>query len=90
MLPSHGFGPKECDQLLQQLGGLQHTAVARFATSLLARAHAQYNCTVNLRLGHIALSGRMRPHFPVHRWRKKQRHTPPRTSKAQQAKQLWR
>ena len=60
------LGLKKRDQILEQLLGLEHAAVAGLAAGLVALTHAQHGGAVLAQLGHVTHRGRMGPHFAVH------------------------
>ena len=60
------FGLEQRHHFLQQFVGFEHAPVAGFATSLFALPHTQHLGAVGGELRHVALGGRMRPHFTVH------------------------
>ena len=78
------------DDFFQQFGRLQHAAIARFAAGLRAKAHGQHARAVSGRLPHVALRGRVRPHFTVHGGRQQQRRALARARQAQQREQIVR
>ena len=85
-----GLGREKSDQLVQQLQRLQHAAVTRLATGLVAIAHAQHHGAVLRHLRQIALRGGMGPHFAVHGRGQQQRHALRGARQTQQAEQLVR
>ena len=69
-----GLGRKHADDLVQQFIGLEHAPVAGFAAGLLALTDAEHMRAIGAQLRHIALRGRVRPHFSVHGGSQQQRH----------------
>ena len=67
------FGLKKRDKFGQQFIGFKHAPAAGFTTSLLAGCRAQNKNAVITQLPHIALCGRIKPHFTVHGRRYQQR-----------------
>ena len=88
MLARQHLGRKKLHQLVQQLVGFEHAAIADFAAGLLALAHVEHMDAVGLELGHVALGGGVGPHFAVHGRSHDQRHGIQRAGQAHQAEQV--
>ena len=77
-------------QVFQNLGGLEHPAIAGLAAGLRAVADTQHHRTILSDLRHVALGGGVQPHFPVHGGREQQGYPVDRACQAEQAQQLVR
>ena len=86
--PASALRLEEGDQLGEQLGRLEHAAVADLAAGLVAAAGAEHGGAVGAQLRDVALRRRMRPHLAVHRRRDEQRAALDRPRQAQQREQV--
>lgn len=75
------------DQFFEQLLGFEHASKTRFAAGLFARAGAEDADAVCAQGRHVALGGRVLPHFDVHRRGDQKRHAA-RTRHAQGREQV--
>ena len=88
VLTSHDLGRKEGRHVVQQLIGFQHAAIAYLATGLVALPHVKHVDAVCLQLRHVALRGRVSPHFPVHGRGQNEWHGVERARQAHEAEQI--
>ena len=85
---SQQLGRKERLQVFQNFFGLEHAAITGFAASLVTLPHIEHVDAIRTELRHIALGGRVGPHFPVHGWRDQQGDFVEGTGQAHEAEQF--